>query len=138
VFVSGTLSLREDEPPKLLINRIEGLVENERFRPETVKTELETTRELMPRVQKTTEAASTPTSRQSEPPKRLFLRVPDTKSVTYCKALNLVELFDGSFPVYFFFADEKRYETTPHGMSLSDYVLEELRALLGAENVILK
>ncbi len=134
VFVSGTLSLREDEPPKLLINRIEGLVENERFRPETVKTE----RETAPRVQKTTEAASTPTSRQSEPPKRLFLRVPDTKSMTYCKALNLVELFDGSFPVYFFFADEKRYETTPHGMSLSDYVLEELRALLGAENVILK
>ena len=138
VFVSGTISLREDEPPKLLVNRIEGLVENARFRPEAVKKERETPRESAPRVKKTTMETPVPASRSSEPPKRLFLRVPDAKSIPYCKALNLVELFDGTFPVYFFFADEKRYETTPHGMSLSDYVLEELRTLLGAENVILK
>ena len=138
VFVSGTISLREDEPPKLLVNRMEGLVENGRFRPESVKTERDAARDTAPRDKKMPVVTSASASRPSEPPKRLFLRVPDAKSVTYCKALNLVELFDGAFPTYFFFADEKRYETSPHGVALSDYVLEQLRGLLGVENVILK
>ena len=70
--------------------------------------------------------------------RRLFLRVPDDKNVRYLKALNLAELFDGAFPVYFFFADEKRYDVVPHGVAMSDYVLRAFRELLGDENVILK
>ena len=71
-------------------------------------------------------------------PRRLFLRVSSQKGADYFKALNLVELFDGEFPVFFFFADEKRYETEPHGFALSKYLLSELTSLLGEENVILK
>ena len=37
-----------------------------------------------------------------------------------------------------YIANEKRYETAPLGVAVSDYVLQELRALLGEENVILK
>jgi hypothetical protein len=66
------------------------------------------------------------------------LRVPDCRGALYHKVLNLVELFDGTFPVFFYFADERRYEVEPHGVALSDYVMGQLRALLGDENVILK
>ena len=37
VFVSGNLSLREDEAPKLLINNIEELIENKRFKESDIK-----------------------------------------------------------------------------------------------------
>jgi len=135
LFVSGTVSVREDEPPKLLVNRIEALVEDRRFRPEehANKKVGASTASLQP-------ARTEPPKDQREQasPKRLFLRVPAQKSREFCHALNLLEIFDGAFPAYFYFADEKRYETEAHGVALSDYVLGELRALLGNENVILK
>ena len=139
VFVSGTISLREDEPPKILLNRMDGLIENSDFRPELVSQSKEAVRAS----ERVTEQREAVLSREQESlppsmPKRLFLRVPSDHSAEYHKALNLVELFDGDFPAFFFFAGEKRYETTPHGVALSDYVLRELRALLGVENVILK
>ena len=139
VFVSGTVSVREDEPPKILINRIEGLVENIRFRPEDVAPR-QTAQGMHRASAESRPQASVPTAAPAAnaAPRRLFLRVPNDKDKLYLKALNLAELFDGTFPVYFFFADEKRYEVTPHGVAVSDYVLSEFRALLGEENVILK
>ena len=130
LFVSGTVSVREDEPPKLLVNRIEALVEDTRFRPE----EHAKPQEEQPRKQPEKAAPASPAT----PPKRLFLRVPSSRSREYYKALNLLEIFDGSFPAFFFFADEKRYENEAHGIAISDYVLKELKTLLGEENVILK
>ena len=132
VHVSGTLSLREDEPPKVLINLIEPLVEDRRFRPEEVSAPAA---EAQKPLQKPAQDA--PQS-QTAAPKRLFLRVPSAHDRAYYKALNLLEIFDGSFPAYFYFADEKRYETDAHGVALSDYVLRQLTDALGAENVILK
>ena len=71
-------------------------------------------------------------------PRRLYLRVPSMEDVCGKKARNLVELFDGSFPTVFYDASRKEYQKEVRGIALSDYVLEQLRALLGAENVILK
>ena len=70
--------------------------------------------------------------------KRLFLRVPDAHCEEFFKAQNLLEILEGDFPAFFFYANEKRYETTPLGVSLTPYLLEQLYALLGRENVILK
>jgi DNA polymerase-3 subunit alpha len=132
VYVCGNLSLREDEPPKLLLHRMETLVENSKFRREDFKKNETAQKREAPIKKAPTEA------RAAEAPKRLFLRVPDAKGREYLKAYNLAELFEGDFPAFFYFADEKRYETTPIGVYLSDYVLAQLRALLGDENVILK
>ena len=135
VFVGGNISLREDEPPKLLVHRMEELVENNRFRPE----------EHQKREDDRANDSKSP--KKEAPPKaaedlshaqRLFLRVPGEKSSAFSKAYNLTSIFEGSFPAYFYYADEKRYETTPVGIALSHYVLRELRTLLGEENVILK
>lgn len=141
VTVGGNVSLREDEPPKILVHRMEELVENNRFRPELVKPAAkphtaQTGASSAPRAaaseQKPVQEKTAPT------PKRLFLRVPDRIGRQYTKAKNLLEIFEGDFPAFFYYADEKKYETVPVGVSLSPYVLGELRALLGEENVILK
>ena len=133
VYVSGTLSLREDEAPKLLLNNIEALIENKRFNESDVKPQ---------KPEKATTGAQKATVKQESapatPPKRLFLRVPSANDRTYFKALNLCELFEGDFPAFFYFADEKRYEREPLGVALSDYVLHQLKGILGEENAILK
>jgi DNA polymerase-3 subunit alpha len=139
VFVSGSLSLREDEPPKLLVNRIEALVEDARFRPEEHQAQPVQEKRDERRTQNTaTKRQAMPEKREDSAPKRLFLRVPSEKSREFYKTLNLVELFEGDFPAFFYFADEKQYDTGGHGIALSDYVLRQLRELLGEENVILK
>ncbi len=134
LYVSGSLSLREDEPPKLLVNRLEALVEDGRFRPEEHAAAAE------PKPQDSAQSGAPRAERPAarENPRRLFLRVPSVESRDYQKAKNLTELFDGSFPAYFYFADEKRYGSEAQGVYLSDYLITELRALLGDENVILQ
>ncbi len=147
VYVSGTLSVREDEPPKLLVDRIDGLVENSRFDPavhatlgQNDKTEKNNGR-LVQRhaVQQEAAMPTKPAVEQAPPcPKRLFLRVPSAKHEAYYKARNLAELFDGDTPTFFYYADEGRYETVPVGVALTDYVMREFQTVLGKENVILK
>ena len=141
--VTGTISVREDEPPKLLVNHLEPLIENQRFEKpkasEATANPTATEKKTAPiAIGQETTVRKPNTSADQAIHTRLFLRVPDATGSVFCKALNLVELFDGDFPAYFFFADEKRYDVTPHGVSLSDYVLCQLCELLGEENVILK
>lgn len=131
VWVSGTLSLRDDEAPKILVNRMEPLIDNAHF-TETVSEKMKSDVEKQ-------KPAPEATVKKAAQPKRLFLRVPDMKShPLYQKAKNLTELFDGDFPVFFYDAASATYAKEPVGISLSDYVLREFRTLLGEENVILK
>ena len=131
VLVKGSLSVREEEPVKLLVNEIEPLIENRSFREQPKTATKNESAEQSVQPEKTPPVAKTA-------PRRLFLRVPSDKDLLYFKSLNLVELFEGDFPTFFYFADEKRYEREPHGLWLSDYVLRQLYAVLGEENVILK
>ena len=68
----------------------------------------------------------------------MFVRVPDDCGELFFKVRNLLEILEGDFPAFFFYANQKRYETSPLGVSLTPYLLEQLYALLGSENVILK
>ena len=139
VLVRGTISLREEEDAKLLVQSVEELVENNRFDPSIVK--VKKTEEKAP-----TYAQKAPQAEQKTAPaapsikdaKRLFLRVPNNKCEAFYKAQNMLEILEGDFPAFFFYADEKRYETTPQGIALTPYLLNQLYALLGRENVILK
>ncbi len=71
-------------------------------------------------------------------PPRLFLRVPDLESQKYKKCLNLLEIFQGMTPVTIYDSSTASYCTQPIGMAVTPFVLEELRALLGDENVVFR
>ncbi|MBR2722570.1 MAG: DNA polymerase III subunit alpha [Clostridia bacterium] len=135
VRVIGALSLRDEEPPKILVQSMDALIENGRFVATAPQKEAE--REGG----RATAAPSLSPASASAPiaqARRLFLRVPDKRGMLYRKAENLLRLFDGEFPVFFFDASNREYDKTPVGVALSPYVLEELISLLGEENVILK
>jgi len=139
VFVGGNISLREDEPPKVLVHRMEELVENNRFRPEMVKAAPPPrTSGAQSAPPSSAQKREAPARVESSAPKRLFLRVPTRGGKAYEKAKNLLEIFEGDFPTFFYYADEKKYETVPIGVAVSDYVARQLKELLGSENVIFK
>ena len=139
VMVKGTISLREEEDAKLLVQSVEELVENNRFDPALVK-------KSRPEQKAPTYAQKAPQTEQKanvsapsiKDAKRLFVRVPDDCGELFFKVRNLLEILEGDFPAFFFYANQKRYETSPLGVSLTPYLLEQLYALLGSENVILK
>jgi DNA polymerase-3 subunit alpha len=139
VLVKGTISLREEEDAKLLVQSVEELIENNRFDPALVKVKKpeQKTPTYVQKAPKTEQKVAPPTP-EIKDAKRLFLRVPDDRGELFAKVRNLLEILEGDFPAFFFYANEKRYETTPLGVSLTPYLLEQLYALLGRENVILK
>ena len=123
VCVTGNLSVREEEKTKILVNQVEELIENAAFRETEIKKEIP--------------KAEAPKSAPQQP-KRLFLRLPSREDALWKRAENLLEIFEGSFPVAFYDAEQKQYAFDMPAVALSRYVLNELRALLGEENVILK
>lgn len=139
VSVSGTLSVREEEAPKVLVNRVEELIENSSFRemPKKETPQAETVAKEVQKVPPVTQPKVQSFS-TGHPPKRLFLRLPERDGRLWKKALNLVEIFDGAFPVAFYDAAKAEYDFSIPPVALSEYLIKELKMLLGTENVILK
>ena len=113
ILIKGRLSLREDKAPTIVCESIEPCPSN---------------------VDKVTEAATKPKKKRAG----LFLRVESARYPQRKSVENLLSIFDGSFPVYYYFADTGKYEAL--GTSLwvqpNETMFAELRRLLGGENVV--
>ena len=132
VYIEGTLSVRDDEDTKILLNFMDELTDNGRY----VK-KGNVTRTLRQEIsQKTNE--QTAQKKTSPTYKKLYLRVPDIRCREYLKAKNIVDIFDGTVKVIFYSRETSSYSDYTSGISLSEYVLGELRQLLGEENVVVK
>jgi DNA polymerase-3 subunit alpha len=127
IKVEGTLSVREEENPKILVTRITELADNEHFTEPSQK-----------------EPALTAQKAQEKPaiaPERakvLYLRVPKLDSEAWRRAKNLLEIFEGALPVSVYDAESKTYHKQSLGFDCTAYTVRELKKLLGEENVVLK
>ncbi len=119
LYIEGSISLREDEPPKILINTIDELEDNSSY--------------TEPR--KSAEKTQPMTVSK---PSRLYLRVPNLKCVEYLKAKNIVDIFEGNTMVIFYSRESSEYSEYSGKIQLSDFVLSELCQLLGKDNVVTK
>ena len=131
VYMEGSLSVREDEESKILLNYMSELVENGRYMKRgknirTVNTAKETSSES---VGKTTDKKAYT---------KVYLRVPNLDSREYLKAKNLVNIFEGPVRVIFYDSSTATYLNHSSGVSLTDYVLGELCLLIGKDNVVPK
>ena len=162
--IVGQLSLRDDEDPKLLANSMVPLVDNAHFSEETTdsrqnaaptafaKTAPEV-RTSQPEPLRTAAPAQQNAQRQSAPvsgwqpyqplcPSRVYLRVEsaDESCREFRKAVNLAEIFcDGMTEVIFYDKSKSAY-VKMNGIRLaaSPFVVNELRELLGEENVVVR
>ncbi len=119
LYIEGSVSLREDEDSKILINVIDELTDN----------------------------ASYIVSQNNKPPKtaipskkisKLYLRVPDFKGIQYLKAKNIVDIFEGNTNVIFFSQETSKYSAYSGKINLSEFILSELYSILGKDNVVTK
>jgi len=126
VYIEGSVSLREDEFPKVLVNVIDELIDNAKYKPSTDtkpdKTGVVTTVDAHP-----TKAYT-----------KIYLRVPDFNCREYLKVKNLVDIFEGNVKVIFYNSESSTYVNYQGGITATEYILSELREILGKENVVLK
>lgn len=132
VKVRGKVSLREDEDPKIICERVEAGTSEEKESPRGDEPAAVPIHE-----------DTTPTSipaRRSSSRAGVYLKVPSMESLQFRKAKNLLEIFEGTTPVYFRFADSGKLMAAPRSMwtDWNGVLKEELERLLGMENIAVK
>ena len=132
IFVKGNLSVRDDEAVKIILSGADELIENSKYEEVSQKVSQTPTKQ----------EASQQVSKQIDVrPKRIskiYLRVPDLECIEYQKAKNLVDIFFGSTRVIFYDSSNSAYSDYPSGIDASEYIVNELKQLLGNDNVVAK
>ena len=111
VVIVGRLSLRDDKEPQIVINRARPISDYEQS---------QILEDMQPR-----ELTGT-----------LYLRLPTEADRTFGKVRAIINMFPGNSQVVVYFADTKLRRGAR--CALDTRMLEELRRLLGQENVVLK
>ena len=140
IQLDGTLSLKEEEEPKVIAERIVAL-------PPADKLELPQ-RSASPAAPAHTQQPARPAYRDQPPAHepvpqnvtRLYLKVPSLDSRQYLKAKNILEIFRGTTKVIFYLSESRTQMLAPSSMwaQLNDTMLGELRYQLGDDCVKLK
>ena len=123
IAIDGNVSIRDDEKPKVIVSKIAFLQENSVY-------------ESRSRAEQGKQTSGA--TEQKHTAKRLFLRVPDLECEKYLKALNLVDIFDGETQVIFYDTSKKEYVSYSGRVNADEFLLGELRAVLGEANVVYK
>ena len=110
VFVNGNISVREDEPCKILLSSVENLSPNSEFKEIVTKTN-----------------------------PKLYLKVNGINSPIVTQITELLKNYSGDAEIIFFDALTKRYvKATDISINVNKQILKILRSLLGDESVIYK
>ncbi len=125
VLLHGTLSVREEEEPKVLLRDVSELTEDGDLPKDPVS----------PAAAPSPPQANIPTGAA----KRLCLRVPSLETEQYRRAECLIQIFPGSVPVVLYDAANGRYLRAEHLRAApTELVLRELREILGGDAVVLQ
>ncbi len=135
VYIEGTLSVREDEDTKILLNYIDELTENSQYIKKGKEIRSLNTK-VQPEAIKKSPQAVPPQEKKTYT--KLYIRVPNLIGTEYLKAKNLVNIFDGTARVIFYNRETATYHNHTSGVDLTEYIVRELRELLGEENVVPK
>lgn len=115
VLIRGRLSVREDREPTIICESIEP-------NPKNLYKDTKT------------ENTDSPKKKQRQ---GLFLRLSSQDTAKIRKINLLVDILDGTFPVYLYYTDTKVYKNTGH-VSVNEHIINELEYILGEENVVLR
>lgn len=128
-FVSGRLSIRDDEPPKLILSDAALLMTNETFRAKQA-------------ADKAADKKEEPASKNSDKTpsageKKLYLRVPSKEDPLFRTALLILRQHPGPTPVVLYDGKTGKYSMkTDGGVTPGDSLLSKLSEYLGEENVV--
>ncbi|WP_310749920.1 DNA polymerase III subunit alpha [Ruminococcus sp.] len=133
VEINGTLSMKEEEEPRVLADKITALPPASQLKdysPERGKPDVRPT------------GVKQPADRDRKPlqGQTLYLRVPSLDSIQYRKAKNILEIFGGNTRVIFYLSETKEKLLAPRSLwtAVNPTMMGELSFQLGEENVVLK
>ena len=147
VYVEGIVQQREDEPARIIVNEIAQLLDNSSYKGKPAVSQhpeaSDTTAKVatVPAQANIAVSAGVDSSEHIEfknHTSRLYIRVSSLDSREYAKAANLAEIFTGSTELYFYDSSQAKYSKYEKGIEATEFILGELRALLGNENVVLR
>ena len=126
--MNARISVREDEPVKLICNSIHRIDEFMAQNPAPKKDE---------------RPASAPAAVPSEPRKKIrkmYLKVPGMSGDIYTKVIATVKIFNGPVPLVLYNTEDGKYYSAPESMSVSEdgAFISYLKDLLGDSNVVIK
>ncbi len=129
VLVTARVSMREDEDVKLVAQSLRD--------PDTIE-DLPHSTDHAPQTTPP-EEAKTEKEKKSKHRPGLYLRVSSKQDARLEKAKQYLAVFEGDYPVYVYFLDEKKMMLAPHSMFTvpNEPLLRQLKVLLGEENVAL-
>jgi DNA polymerase-3 subunit alpha len=113
VVITGSLSIRDDKDPQIVINRARPISDYEE--------------------QPSTTALEAP---KREMDGKLYLKLPSEDSLEFAKARAILNMFPGDSQVVLYFADTAVRRGTR--CSIRENMLLELQNLLGSGNVVVK
>ncbi len=116
VLVQGRISVRDEKAPQLMVNAVRALADFEASAPAPGG-----------------DAAQQPPRQAAQ---KIWLKLPGEECLAFRKARAVLNMFPGTTPVVLYFADTKLRRGTQ--VLPQPELLEELRALLGPENVVVK
>lgn len=124
LVIMGTVSVKDDEKCKILVNSIIELKDNRSFSETTQK--------------KSDTDSNKQIGIRSGSARRMVIRVPSMDDATAKKAVNLADIFEGDTPLLIYSADDRKYTQYEHGITVDDYLVKQYQALLGVDNVVLQ
>lgn len=125
VTVEGNVSLREDQPPKLLANSIDLLSVN--GKGQEAKKEKPKPVSVPPKK-----------NENAKNPSRIFVKVQNADSKQLARILALSDIFKGSIPIIIYTCDDKKYTDSKKCITLSPFVLGKMNEIAGEGNVVVK
>lgn len=142
VDVQGTVSVREDEEPKILCNVIKFAPGKEHIEEIAKQSAAQNIAQQPSQAYNQSSAPSNAANNNSQKNgvTCLCLRVPSLQSTEYNEAKLLTDVFDGRTPLVLYLSDEKRYVKAPVNMwvDLNPVLENELKRRIGEKNVVVK
>ena len=111
IFAKGQISIKEDEPPKLIVNELEGVLENDVYE----------------------------NSLLNNKSSKLYLKVNSINNPLVNQIIQLLKQYSGESQVIFYDIKEKKYiKALDISIDVNEDILNALKSLLGQDSVVFK
>lgn len=139
LIVDGRVSLREEEEPKIICERMFSVSEADRL-PPMEQARGRNVRESADHRRRPIAAQAPPEPQRPRGNPILYLRVPSLESPEWQRALKVIKVFDGVSRVLIRCADSGQMVEAPpkYRVMMNTVMLDELGRILGAENVAVR
>ena len=125
----GTVSQKEEEKPKLLIQAVRALVEDGDAPPKEQETPKERTIQQNP----------SPKARIITHPCKLYVKVPAMHGELFTRTEALLGIFEGGDEVIFYNQENQKYIKANYlRVEVTDFLINQLASILGNDAVVVK